>query len=76
MNLGADNAGIDFASLGEWCKSRPGHVQVCEAEPADWLPFEPHVTMKNQNGDMKTELIWYSDPPLRLFEPPTVTPNQ
>lgn len=31
--------GVDFATLATWCRSRPGHVIVCEAEGADWLPF-------------------------------------
>jgi hypothetical protein len=32
---------IDRAALGEWCKRLRGHVTVCEAQGADWLPFEP-----------------------------------
>lgn len=31
---------IDYSSLGEWCRSRPGQVIVCENLGADWLPFE------------------------------------
>lgn len=30
---------IDFPSLGQWAKSLPGQVIVCEASGADWLPF-------------------------------------
>lgn len=33
--------GIDYAALGEWCRSRRGQVIVCEQVGADWLPFEP-----------------------------------
>ena len=44
---------IDFSHLGEWCKSRKGHVIVCENEGADWLPFEPFV--KGHNTAHKTK---------------------
>tara|TARA_R110002012_G_scaffold168079_1_gene331462 strand:- start:561 stop:1271 length:711 start_codon:yes stop_codon:yes gene_type:complete len=60
---------IDFDKLGEWCKNRTGQTIVTEAEPADWLPFEPHRRTLNQTFQIKTELVWY-DPehaPLRLF---------
>ena len=48
---------IDFAKLGEWCKSRNGQVIVCENTKADWLPFKPMVDMQ---GAMykTTEAIW------------------
>ncbi len=61
--------GIDYEALAEWATRRKGHVQICEAEPADWLPFEIHRTAVDQNGQRKRELIWYSHPPNRLFVP-------
>lgn len=43
---------IDFAHLGEWCKNRAAagsQVIACEAEGADWLPFEVlHSTRGNR----------------------------
>ncbi len=30
---------LDFESLGDWCRSLPGQVIVCEQKGADWLPF-------------------------------------
>ena len=32
---------VDFAMLGNWCRTRLGQVIVCENEGADWLPFTP-----------------------------------
>lgn len=32
--------GIDYVSLAAWCRRRSGQVIVCEADGADWLPFE------------------------------------
>lgn len=40
------NKNIDFGKLAEWCKSRIGHVIVCENSKADWLPFRPLVHMR------------------------------
>ena len=30
---------IHYGALSEWCRSRKGFVQVCEAAGATWLPF-------------------------------------
>ena len=60
---------LDYEQLAGWCQTRLGQVIVTEAEPADWLPFEPHRRLININNDQTTELVWY-DPehaPLRLF---------
>jgi len=35
----AENA-IDYDHLGRWCRERKGQVTVCEAAPANWLPFK------------------------------------
>ncbi len=60
---------INYAKLGAWCQTRPGQTIVTEAEPADWLTFEPHRKALDLHNRPKIELVWY-DPdhaPLRLF---------
>jgi site-specific DNA-adenine methylase len=57
---------IDFKRLGEWCKSRDGHVVVCENEGADWLPFVRHceqngVSYKDGKAKRSVEVIWQKD---------------
>ena len=56
---------IDFADLGAWCKSRPGHTMVCEGPAADWLPFEPLAKIKSNEsatgGKRSVEVIWCND---------------
>lgn len=56
------NKGIDYAALGEWCRSRRGQVIVCEHAGADWLPFEPvSFAVKaaaNGGGSYSDEAIW------------------
>ncbi len=49
--------GVDFLSLGSWCKTRDGQVIVCENTKADWLPFYP---MREMSGayTKTTEAIW------------------
>lgn len=53
---------IDFVGLGDWCRSLPGQVMVCENEGADWLPFRPFLVIKStegKNGKAKSrEAIW------------------
>ena len=56
------SSGIDFSSLGEWCRGLNGQVMVCETSGASWLPFEPLASIKS-NGmygrDGKShEVIW------------------
>ena len=55
---------IDFDALGDWCRSLPGQVIVCEQEGADWLPFQPlcNFSRKGRPGP-KTgrEVVWLSD---------------
>lgn len=36
---------VDYAILGQWCKSCDGQVIVCENEGATWLPFK-HLTAR------------------------------
>lgn len=35
-----DSRAVDFEQLAAWCRELPGQVIVCEANGADWLPFE------------------------------------
>ena len=49
---------LDFDSLGEWCKERQGHVDVCEMEGADWLPFKNIKQHVNMNMDHYFEVLW------------------
>ncbi len=57
--------GIDFYALGDWCRSLLGQVIVCENVGADWLPFNPFITIKSNNsqadGRVSKEAIWYCD---------------
>jgi hypothetical protein len=51
------NKKINFLQLSEWCKSRKGHVIVCENTKADWLPFKPVIDL-NGSQHKTTEAIW------------------
>ena len=63
---------IDYAALGEWCRSRNGQAIVCEAEGAAWLPFLPHRTPRKmiaraaRNDRLETrdvkEVVWTNTP--------------
>jgi hypothetical protein len=56
---------LDYERLGEWCRSRPGQVIVCEGPGATWLPFRPHLQAKaNESatgGKVSHEYIWTND---------------
>ncbi len=63
-------AGIDFAALGVWCKSRRGQVIVCENVGADWLPFRHFADVKSntannrragRSDNVSAEAIWTND---------------
>lgn len=41
---------IDFVRLAQWCRSLPGHVDVCENVGADWLEFEPLHSVVTSRG--------------------------
>ena len=51
-----------YASLGKWCRSRLGQTIVCEAQGADWLPFQPFYNSKanesKRGGRISQEVIW------------------
>jgi hypothetical protein len=49
---------LDYPALATWCRSRRGQVIVCEAEGADWLPFEPFLEQRGMGGKVSREAIW------------------
>lgn len=49
---------IDYQSLSEWCKSREGHIIVCENTKSDWLPFLPMCRIQGARSTMTTEAVW------------------
>lgn len=55
------NKHINYPALADWCKSREGHVIVCENTKADWMPF---YSMREMNGAIHTttEAIWSNRP--------------
>lgn len=54
---------IDYDQLGDWCKSRSGAVIVCESEGADWLPFEPLASVRNQRRGLTAEVAYIQGVP-------------
>jgi hypothetical protein len=61
-----DNSSLNFTHLGDWCRSLPGQVIVCENTGADWLPFEHLAYGKaglNRPGWLSSaQALWTSDP--------------
>ena len=55
---------FDYRELAAWCRSRPGHVIVCENELANWLPFKPIMTMNGRKKNYR-ECIWTNIAALR-----------
>lgn len=57
---------INYEALARWCKGRSGQVIVCEAEGAQWLPFETLGTFKSTPGDSRpkksAEVIYHLEP--------------
>ena len=54
------SSAIDYAKLGEWCRSRRGQMIVCEQLGATWLPFE-YLTEINTTTpalSRRTEVMW------------------
>jgi len=65
-NYPCGSKAIDFAKLADWCRARRGQTIVCEAQGADWLPFQPLGQFKaNARGSHKkakaAEAIWLQD---------------
>ena len=54
------SAGIDYASLGRWCRERRGQTIVCENEGATWLPFRPFGTFHRSINAARgsREVVW------------------
>jgi len=48
---------INYSELSEWCKTRKGHVIVCENSKANWLPFEPFTAIQGQRSKTD-EVVW------------------
>jgi hypothetical protein len=52
----------EYDKLGEWCRGRLGQVIVCEQSGADWLPFEPFMSIKALEGrhgrGRSEEVVW------------------
>ena len=56
-----NNKSINYLELAEWCKSRKGHIIVCENSKADWMDFKEIISQKVRKG-MQTEVIWSNYP--------------
>lgn len=58
---------LDFAALGDWCRTRRGQVMVCENVGAEWLPFEPWIDIKaseaKHGGRVSREALWIGNCP-------------
>ena len=54
--------GLDFNTLGHWCRSRAGQVIVCEGAGADWLPFRGLAEIKTTRaGRRSKEVVWIKE---------------
>lgn len=51
---------IDYATLGDWCRSRRGQTIACEQGSASWLPFEHAYVHKGIRREERSELVWLS----------------
>ena len=53
---------VNYPALAAWCQSRSGQIIVCEAQGADWLPFQPHRSIKanesRTGGKVSNEVVW------------------
>jgi hypothetical protein len=53
-----------YAELAAYCRAGWGQAIVCEAEPADWLPFRLSHTVRSgprRENTLSKELIWTGD---------------
>ena len=51
--------GVEFSALGDWCRTRPGQIIVCENEGADWLPFTSVADVKTTRSNSRSvEVVW------------------
>lgn len=44
------NSDLDYRHLGEWVRTLPGSVDVCENVGATWLPFDPLYSVNTARG--------------------------
>lgn len=52
------HSSVDYQALGQWCRSRPGQVIVCEAEGADWLPFQTLGHLGSARHKNTVDVFW------------------
>lgn len=61
------SAGLDYGNLADWAKARTGQVIACEADGANWLPFQQLVAIHGTEGRQKmenrarVETLWTKD---------------
>jgi hypothetical protein len=53
------NAELDYRKLADWVLSRRGEVICCEGQGADYLPFQPLLTLMGVAGKQSQEMIFY-----------------
>lgn len=52
---------LDYGALSSWCRQIKGQAIVCEAEGAQWLPFEPLAAAPSaqvRHGRVSREAVW------------------
>jgi len=52
---------LDYGALSSWCRQIKGQAIVCEADGAQWLPFEPFAVSKSsqvRHGRVSREAVW------------------
>lgn len=52
---------LDYEDLAKWALNRKGQIIFCEGEKADYLPFEPLITLKSVAGKRNKEMIFYRE---------------
>ena len=57
------SSSIDYAHLGEWCKSLSGQVIVCSPPTDTWLPFEPLADLVGVAGKQSSEGVYLTTSP-------------
>ena len=57
---------VDYLALAEWCLERIGDVIVCEGNGAEWLPFQPIASNRDDTDKRsglgkirRTEIVYY-----------------
>lgn len=69
------NDALSYESLAEWARSRKGEALFCEGEGADYLPFQPLLSLPGVAGKRSEERLYYQSPfaseQLPLFKSPT-----